>query len=389
MTLRLQEPGGDDEALDFAGAFVDFGDAGVAVVALDGIFAGVAVAAVDLDGFVGDAGGHFAGEEFGDGGVHGEARAGVLLPSGFADEEAGGVDFGGHVGEHELNGLELRDGMAEGVALLGVGAGGFEGALGDAEGLRGDADAAAVERGERDFVAFAFVADAIGGGNFAVGEDQFAAGGGADAELFFFLAGLESGRAFFDDQRGDAFFAFFGMGVDVDDGGIGGAAVGDPGFGAVEDVLVAAKDGFGLESGGVGAGLRFGESVAADFFAAGVGFEEFLFLFVGAEAMDRIAVERILDGEDDAGGGAAAGDFLDDDGVGDVVEAGAAFGFGEGDAGEAEFGGFAKRARGKWPDSSSSLASGRTSDSANSRTVFWRRDCSSVRSRFKWLREMR
>ena len=56
--------------------------------------------------------------------------------------------------------------------------------------------------------------------------------------------------------------------------------------------------------------------------------------------MDGIAVERILDGEDDAGGGAAAGDFFDHDGVGDVVEAGSAFGFGEGDAGEAEFGSF-------------------------------------------------
>src|SRR6266853_4770363 len=43
--LRLQNPGGNDEALDFAGAFVDFGDAGVAIIALDGIFAAVAVAA--------------------------------------------------------------------------------------------------------------------------------------------------------------------------------------------------------------------------------------------------------------------------------------------------------------------------------------------------------
>jgi hypothetical protein len=34
------------------GTLVDFGDAGVAVVSLDGIFAGVAVAAVDLDGFL-------------------------------------------------------------------------------------------------------------------------------------------------------------------------------------------------------------------------------------------------------------------------------------------------------------------------------------------------
>src|SRR5580658_176698 len=130
------------------------------------------------------------------------------------------------------------------------------------------------------------------------------------------------------------------MRVDVNDGGIGGAAIGDPGFGAVEDVFVAVEDGFGLESGGVGAGLRFGEGVAADFFAACEGFEEFLFLFGRAIAMDGIAVERVLYGEDDAGGGAAAGDFFDDDGVGDVVESGAAFGFGEGDAGEAEFGGF-------------------------------------------------
>src|ERR1700675_3852965 len=99
------------------------------------------------------------------------------------------------------------------------------------------------------------------------------------------------------------------MGVDVDDGGVGGAAVGDPGFGAVEDVFVAVESGFGLEGGGVGAGLRFGEGVAADFFAAGVRFEEFLFLLGGAVAMNGIGVERILDGEDHAGGGAAAGDF--------------------------------------------------------------------------------
>ncbi len=37
-----------------------------------------------------------------------------------------------------------------------------------------------------------------------------------------------------------------------------------------------------------------------------------------------------------------AGNLLDDDGVGDVIEAGAAFGFGKGHAGEAEFGGLAK-----------------------------------------------
>jgi hypothetical protein len=38
-------------------------------VSLDGVFAGAAVAVVDLDGFVGDIGGRLAGKEFGDGGV--------------------------------------------------------------------------------------------------------------------------------------------------------------------------------------------------------------------------------------------------------------------------------------------------------------------------------
>ena len=62
-----EEIAGDDGALDFAGAFVDGDDAGVAVHALDFRFAGVAQAAVDLHGFVDDTIDHFAGVEFGGG----------------------------------------------------------------------------------------------------------------------------------------------------------------------------------------------------------------------------------------------------------------------------------------------------------------------------------
>jgi hypothetical protein len=50
LSLGLQNPRGDDEALDFEGAFVDFGDAGVAVVSLDGVFAGAAVVTLNSDG---------------------------------------------------------------------------------------------------------------------------------------------------------------------------------------------------------------------------------------------------------------------------------------------------------------------------------------------------
>ena len=65
-------------------------------------------------------------------------------------------------------------------------------------------------------------------------------------------------------------------------------------------------------------------------------------MFFGAVAVDRIAIERILHGENNASGSAATGNFFDDDGVGDVVETGPAFVLWERNAGEAEFSGFGK-----------------------------------------------
>src|SRR6266850_6957262 len=116
--LRLQNPGRDDQTLDFAGAFVDFGDAGIAVVALDGILAAVAVAAVNLNGLVRDARRHFARKQFCDCRVHAEAGSRVILPRGFADQQPRRMDLGGHIRQHELYGLKLRNRMAEGHALL-------------------------------------------------------------------------------------------------------------------------------------------------------------------------------------------------------------------------------------------------------------------------------
>ena len=82
--------------------------------------------------------------------------------------------------------------MAEGLALLRVGQGLLEGALGDAGGLRGDADAAAIERGESDLVAFAFGAEAICDRHFAIGETKFACRRWRGCRVFFLLCRLES-----------------------------------------------------------------------------------------------------------------------------------------------------------------------------------------------------
>ena len=245
----------------------------------------------------------------------------------------------------------------------------FERALRDAARLRGDADAAAVERRKRDLVSFAFVADAIGHRHFAIGEDQFAARGGADAEFLFFLADLEARRALFHDQRGDSFFALWRIGVHVDDRGIGRAAVGDPRFGAIDDVLVALLHRLGLQRSGVGARLRLGQRIATDLFAAREGQQEFLLLFVGSEAMNGIAVERILHRKNHAGRSAAARNLFDHDAVGDVIETRTALALRQRDARQAKLRGFLESLARESVRSRRVLSrSGFTSDSANSRT---------------------
>jgi hypothetical protein len=50
------------------------------------------------------------------------------------EQGAGGFDFGVHVGEHPLDGLELADGFAEGFASARVLGGFVEGSLGQSDG---------------------------------------------------------------------------------------------------------------------------------------------------------------------------------------------------------------------------------------------------------------
>src|ERR1700676_2349729 len=342
LQYGLEYPGGDDQALNLAGAFVYLGDARIAVHAFDGIFAAVAIAAVNLHRFVGGARGHFGCEKLGDGSFHGETRTTVLLPGGLAHQEAGGINFRGHIGQHELNGLKVGNGMAKSRALPRVFQGVLERSLGDAGSLRGDADTPAVERGQGNLVTLTFGAQAIFDGNFAIGKGKLGAGGGVNAEFFFFFADMKTGRAAFDDEGGDALFGAVAISIHINEGGVGYAAIGDPGFGAVNDIAIAAAHGGRPQRGGVGAGLRFGKRVTADTFATGEGRQEFFFLLLGSEAINRIGVERILHREDDARGGAHAGNFLDYDGVAGVVEAGSAVAVGNGDAGQAQRGSLAK-----------------------------------------------
>ena len=168
-------------------------------------------------------------------------------------------------------------------------------------------------------------------------------------ELFFFFAYLESRCSFFHHDCSDAFFPFGRVGIHVHDCCVGLSAAGDPSLRSVENISVAFLYRPGLQRCGVRAGLRLGESITTDFFATRVRKQEFLLLFFGAVAVDRIAVKRILDGKDYAGGGATARNLFDDDGVGDIIEARAALLFGKRHAGKAQLGRFLEQSARKAP----------------------------------------
>src|SRR5712675_371667 len=216
--------------------------------------------------------------------------------------------------------------MTEGHSLLRPGQRRFERTLRNPRSLRGDADAPAIERRERHLVAFTFVADPITGRYFAVGEDQFATSRGINPQLLFLFAHLEPGRAFLDHDRGDSFFALRRVSINVDDRRVGRPAIGDPRLSSVDNVLVALFDSSRLQGRGVRASLWFRQRVTADLFSARKRKKEFLLLLFIAETMNRIAIKRILNGENHAGRRAAPGNFFDRHTVGDMIESRPTFG---------------------------------------------------------------
>src|SRR5579862_7338086 len=118
--------------MDFAGAFADSADAGLAVPSFDREFFADAVAAVNLHGAIDYAAEDFARIELCDRRLGAEVLAAIGFPRALPREPSRGAEFDFRVGEHPLDGLSLREQLAEGAALFGVI---------DCHAKRGDADA--------------------------------------------------------------------------------------------------------------------------------------------------------------------------------------------------------------------------------------------------------
>ena len=173
--------------------------------AFDVVVGEVAIAAVDLQGVVGDLEGGVGDEAFGHGAPAGRVRGlAVESAGGFVEHDAGGLKFGFHVGQLELDALEIGDGLAELLAVLRVSDGLVERELGAAEGAGGDVEAPAIEAGHREAEAVAFLTDPVSCGHAHFVEDDLRRRLTFPAHLAFVGPEGEAGRALLDDEGGDA-----------------------------------------------------------------------------------------------------------------------------------------------------------------------------------------
>ena len=200
-------------------------------------------------------------------------------------------------------------------------AGLVQSALSYSEGLRGDADTASVEglHGYRE--APSHLAEQIGLGDTAVGEDKLSGGGSPDTELQLLLAYLETRGAFLYDKGGNTlvlqgFVSHCKYYVDM-----GMAGICDEYLVAVQYPLVPVEDCGGLLCRGVRTCIGLGQTECSEPFAGSQFGQILALLLLRAVLEDRSQAEGSMGREDHAGGGADSRELLYCDGVHDVCPA--------------------------------------------------------------------
>src|SRR5690242_3677965 len=197
----------DHQLLHLVGALADGEDLRVAVEAAHRVLLDVAVAAVDLHGFLRAAHREPPRLELRLRGGEAERAPLVLQPGGLVGEQARRLDLGGHVGELGLDGLEPADRLPERAPLLGVGERLVERALGEADAHRRDADAPDVEHVEELAEALPARPEQVLVRHAAVREAQWPGVRGVPAHLAIRLALLVARGAVLDDEVRDLLIA--------------------------------------------------------------------------------------------------------------------------------------------------------------------------------------
>ena len=228
----------------------------------------------------------------------------------------------GHVGQHELDALEVATGWPNWLALLDVADGVVERALGDAERLRGDGDPGVVEGGQRGLEPGPLRADDPVGRDARVLEDDGPGRRALDAEFLLRLAEAETPGSVFSTTNAEiprAPLSRVGHGHDrvvLRDPGVG-----DPHLGAVQHPAgPRPRTARVFIAGGVRARARLGQRVGEQRLAARDRRQVPALELFRARQQQRDGAE-LVHRRDQRGGGADPGHLLDHDHRGERVRA--------------------------------------------------------------------
>ena len=251
-------------------------------------------------------------------------------------QQAGLVDLATGAGDHFRHAAQLVHRLAEGNALAGAAAHGFQCALGDTDAAHAVVNAARAKATLGDFEAATFTQQDVGNrdAHIVVFDFGMTVRGVVVTEHVQVANDLHAGGV--QRHQNHALLQVLrrvGVGLAHDDGDL---AVfvhrsGGPPLGAVDDVFVTFAADLALDVGGIGGGdIRLGHGEAGADFTGQQRLEPLLFLLVVAVAFDgfHVAGVRRVAVEDFAGEGDAAHDFTQV-GVLFVGQAGATLGLGQ------------------------------------------------------------
>ena len=261
------------------------------------------------------------------------------------DQETRRLQLRRHVGQLELQRLELRQLSAELAALLDVVARRLQTEAGTADGTGADVQPATVQPHHRHLEADALFAQPVVERDNGVLEDHRAGGLAVPAELGFLLAEGDTGRVLRHHETRDAVRPLLSGSAhhDVD---IGLAAAGDEGLLSVQDVAIAVALGPCLQVAGIGAVTRFGQAVAGELFHGHELGQPGPALRVAAEAVDHPA-GHVVDRDVGRGRGTGRRQFLENDRRVQAIEPRAAHVLADVDPGKAQFRRLAQGLHGK------------------------------------------
>ncbi len=222
------------------------------------------------------------------------------------------LEVGGHVGELELQRLELAQRPAELAALGHVSAWPPRTPAGAAERAGGDVEPSAVQPHHREAEAAALVADPVGDRHAAhCRRCTIAVGWLRHPSLRSGAPKVRPGVPF-STTIAETPAGALAAGAGHDDVDIGGSGAGDERLGAVQHVIVALAPGAGLQRRGVGARAGLGQAVGGDQVHAAQRRQEALAQRLVAEAVDHPG-GHVVDRQERGGRDIAAGQRLEHD----------------------------------------------------------------------------